>query len=108
MINLWRNGGDEKEALHSMQIRFDDNSDRTEVGMGRHRAAYPRAERIAELARDLVDAQRERSAWSRGRAGARNPRARMSNPFPSGSVEHQAYEEGVAFENALQFQAPDW
>ena len=91
-----------------MHIWFDDNSDRTVAEQKRHGSAYSRAERIAELARDLVDAQRERSAWSRGRAGVRNPRARMSNPFPVGSVEHRAYEEGIAFEHALQFQAPDW
>ena len=91
-----------------MQIRFDDKSDRAEVGMKRDRTAYRRADRIAELARDLVDAQRERTAWSGGRSSARNPGARMTNPFPSGSVEHQAFEQGAAYEQALQFQTPDW
>ncbi len=105
---LGRGKEDEAEAAHSMHIQFDDKLDRTEMRAKRHRAADPMAERIADLARALVDAQRERKAWSSGRSVAKDPKAEMTNPFRRGSVEHQAFKEGVAYERTLQFQKADW
>ena len=105
---LERTEGNGAELPDSTRIQGDENADRGRSGERRRGSAFPRAERIADLARNLIDAQRERKAWSSGRWSARNPKAAVVNPFADGTVEHRAWQEGDTYERALQLQIRDW